>query len=148
MNHRMCKAIAGLLAVTVAFATPAFAATSMPGHAGLPHNQACPPPFVQKGEWKLDEYGPILEITPTACGRTVQGWDIEVFDAEVVRKFSGNAYWRNSQGLLDQLECHIRKFPTKPTYNIEPDRPYVGRTGTEAADCNPNVADPDPSPKT
>lgn len=114
----------------------------------------CPPPFVAEGEWTIDEYGPILHITPTACGRLARDRDptyVDVFDDEVIARFSGNPLWdtyHNTRGLLDQLECHIRLYPDKPTYNIEPSRPYVGRRKTEEAKCNTSVYDPDPEPKT
>lgn len=121
--------------------------------AGSPSPTDCPGPFVQKGEWTVDEYGPILHITPTACGRRAKESDptnVELFDAEVMARFSGNPLWdtwQNTRGLLDQLECHIRNAPTKDTYNIEPSRPYIGRDATEKALCNPAVYDPDPPPK-
>ncbi|SKB37758.1 DUF2599 domain-containing protein [Luteibacter sp. 22Crub2.1] len=126
--------------------------TSSPAVKAPPSD--CPPPFVEKGEWTIDEYGPILHITPTACGRQARDRDptyVDVFDDEVISKFSGNPLWdmgHNTRGLLDQLECHVRLYPDKPTYNIEPTRPYVGRRKTEQEQCNPSVYDPDPAPKT
>lgn len=111
--------------------------------------------YIAFGQWKLDEYGPVLEITPTPCGRDTfielknqldEGKRSEARDhleMEAIEKFSGNVNWRNTRGLINQLDCHILEYPDKPTWNIEPDRPYVGYDLTRQAQCNPSVPLPD-----
>jgi hypothetical protein len=104
----------------------------------------CPPPYIAGGTWKLDEYGPVLEITPTDCGRKVVGAEIDSLILEAIKKFGGKPrLTANLFGAINQLECHAKLFPDKPTWNIEPDRPYVGLANTEAAECNPSTATPD-----
>ncbi|SFW53752.1 DUF2599 domain-containing protein [Luteibacter sp. UNCMF366Tsu5.1] len=101
--------------------------------------------FVVSGKWHIDEYGPVLEVTPTPCGRRVSE-DLtkrDSLDMEVIEKFSGNLNWRNTRGMINQLDCHLINFPQKPTWNLEPDRPYVGYADTWAAECNPSVGRPD-----
>lgn len=111
--------------------------------------------YVASGKWKLDEYGPVLEITPTPCGRDTfialknegdeekRAEARDHLDMEAIEKFSGNIQWRNTRGLINQLDCHILEYPDKPTWNIEPDRPYVGYELTRQAQCNPSVPRPD-----
>jgi hypothetical protein len=109
-----------------------------------PATPDCPPPYVAGGTWSLDEYGPVLEIAPTDCGRKVVGAEIDSLILEAIKKFGGNPrLTANLFGAINQLECHAKLFPDKPTWNIEPDRPYVGLADTEAAECNPATAMPD-----
>jgi hypothetical protein len=103
--------------------------------------------FIASGRWKLDEYGPVLEITPTPCGRRVSE-DLtkrDSLDMEAIERFSGNLNWRNTRGMINQLDCHVINFPDKPTWNLEPDRPYVGYADTWVAECNPSAPRPDPA---
>ncbi|MDF4003744.1 DUF2599 domain-containing protein [Luteibacter sp. PPL201] len=99
--------------------------------------------YVQSGQWTLDTFGPVLEITPTDCGRNAGAARRDHLDMEVIEKFSGNVNWRNTRGLINQLDCHAINYPTKPTWNIEPDRPYVGYRLTWQAQCNPSTPRPD-----
>jgi len=111
----------------------------------------CPQPYIEKGEWKDDPYGPILEITPTPCGRTINtNGDTAArdksFDAlvgEMVIKFGTNRYFERLPTMVNQLFCHARLFPDKPTWNIEPQRIYLSYEETAAAQCNPSVPKPD-----
>lgn len=112
--------------------------------AKRPATSDCPPPYISNGSWGLDEYGPVLVITPTDCGRKVVGAEIDSLILEAIKKFGNNRrLTRNLFGTINQLECHVRLFPDKPTWNLEPDRPYVGLENTESAECNPSVAIPD-----
>jgi hypothetical protein len=113
----------------------------------MPRSDVCPPPFIQKGAWFIGKFGPALAITPTLCGRLVNGPDIDVFKVEAIKRFSGNRYWHNDRGVLDQLDCYLDNRRQETTFRVEPDRPYVGLTRTLAANCEPSIADHDPPPK-
>ncbi|WP_448098991.1 DUF2599 domain-containing protein [Luteibacter yeojuensis] len=148
--HGSTWKVASGLAIALALVSLAGCQAPDRGPAGTAHAMPspaapdCPSPYIAGGAWKLDEYGPVLEITPTDCGRKVVGAEIDSLILEAIRKFGGNPrLTANLFGAMNQLECHAKLFPDKPTWNLEPDRPYVGLANTEAAECNPSVAVPD-----
>lgn len=148
MDHRTWNAIR-ILVVALAFLGTGTACThDDAGQAKVetkrPATGDCPPPYILNGVWSLDEYGPVLAITPTDCGRKVVGAEVDTLILEAIEKFGDNPrFTGNLFGSMNQLACHVKRFPDKPTWNLEPDRPYVGLDNTEAAECNPSVAIPD-----
>lgn len=146
MDHRTWNAIR-IVVIAFAFLGAGTACTQGDARqveAERPATSDCPPPYILNGVWSLDEYGPVLAITPTDCGRKVVGAEVDALILEAIEKFGNNPrLTANLFGSMNQLACHVKLFPDKPTWNLEPDRPYVGLENTEAAECNPSVAVPD-----
>lgn len=153
MHHRTWNRSL-LLVVSIALAAMAMGGVAYgapPAKRSHPKADECPQPYIEKGEWKDDPYGPILEITPTPCGRIINAnEDLVARDknfyalvGEMVIRFSTNRYFERLPTMVNQLFCHARLFPDKPTWNIEPQRPYLSYDETAAAQCNPSVPKPD-----
>lgn len=152
MPHRTCKATMALILTTTGIALagctvdqPDRSTRNVATHqAGTPH-ELCDAYF-ERGAWTLDAWGPVVELTPTACARKVEidsRVELAVLEIEMLKKYGQHKEMTNVYGVLNQLECHIRRYPDKPTWNLEPQRPFVGLATTLNADCNPSVAVPE-----
>ncbi|NID17455.1 DUF2599 domain-containing protein [Luteibacter yeojuensis] len=125
-------------------------AVSEPAHApgaisAKPCNDVTGEKFIESGVWSLDEFGPRLSITPTRCGRDAGLLKRDSLVMEVIERFSGNINWRNTRGMINQLDCHLFNVPhSQREWDLEPDRPYVGYAQTRRDLCNPHVPRPDP----
>lgn len=99
--------------------------------------------YIERGSWiyRFSEW--TLELEPTACGRTINSSETAYMFYEIAKKFGGSPYWQNTRGIINQLTCHLVIARDKPTWNLDPWRPYVGHSATVAADCNPEVPDRD-----
>lgn len=97
--------------------------------------------FTQTGKWITRDGVVSLSLYPSSTllsGTTnekalkvADGWD------KVVAVHSGNAKWKNKQGLKEQFYCHYGYAPYKSPWNLEPSRKAVGMTETILKLCNP-----------
>lgn len=135
-----CMALAGCPVDQPDTSKPA----STMSHAGT-HDEVCDAYF-ENGSWTMDEFGPVIKLTPTACGRKVDvnsRESLALLEIEMLKKYGQYKDMTNLYGVFNQLECHIRRYPDKPTWNLEPQRPFVGLATTLNAECNPAVAVPE-----
>lgn len=100
--------------------------------------------YIESGQWvyKFNEW--VLELKPTLCGRQIGPDETAYMFYEIAKKFSGDQYWVNTRGIINQLTCHLQIARTKAEWNLEPWRPYVGHAETVLAGCN--VVTPKPQP--
>ena len=99
------------------------------------------PPYIEAADWADRGGRPVLEVVPTAAGRTSWGVDDEAAAwAEVVALAPDAA----TAGMREQFACHwvfARVVePDKATWNLEPWRPVVSDIEMIASGCNPTSA--------
>jgi hypothetical protein len=126
--------------------TPVTIALLLPLHAHAERaleSQACES-YIERGTWVYRYSEWTLELTPTECGRQVSSDNTAFMFYEMSKKFGGSPYWVNARGIINQLTCHLVIARDKPTWNLDPWRPYVGHVTTVAVECNPQVPDPEP----
>ncbi|WP_199731943.1 DUF2599 domain-containing protein [Cellulomonas triticagri] len=81
-----------------------------------------------------DEGGRSLAVVPTTWARTGSLAAEELLWARLAAQEPEAA----TQGVRDQLTCHVIGAPDKASWNLEPWRPDVGLLDTLAARCNPS----------
>lgn len=101
------------------------------------------PEYIEFGRWiyRFNEW--TLELKPTACGRLIGVDETAYMFYEIAKKFSGDEYWKNTRGLINQLTCHLQIARNKAEWNLDPWRPYVGHNALVGLGCN--AVDPKPS---
>ena len=99
--------------------------------------------YIERGVWVYRYSEWTLELEPTVCGRAISSNETAYMFYEIAKKFGGSPYWQNTRGMINQLTCHLVIARNKPTWNMDPWRPYIGHSATVAAECNPEVPDPD-----
>jgi len=129
------------------------AACPMTLHALAPphgvHPEKCSS-YIQSGSWVYEYNEWSLQLVPTSCGRHIAEDETPAMFYEIVKKFgdpevfgkpadASRDRWRNVRGMIDQLTCHLTISRNKPTWNLEPYRPWVGYEATVKADCNPYI---------
>ncbi|WP_254865896.1 DUF2599 domain-containing protein [Pseudomonas fluorescens] len=127
----------------------------------LPGDQKVPPgdadkgscdSYIEKAEWNNNYYEPVakktipsLQVTPTACGRTIGPEKTDVAFAELALKAANHPSWnldRMGTSMRRQFVCHVATpsiAAGKETWNLEPDRPYVSQAEAVAQGCNPQL---------
>ena len=88
-----------------------------------------------------------LEVVPTECGRRIQADQTNNFFNELVAARYLDPEWVNNadnkadnlRGMRRQLVCVLSIARAKPTWSLEPSRPYTTHEAAIAAGCN-NVA--------
>lgn len=106
--------------------------------------------YIEKGNWVVAYNEWSLQLVPTKCGRAIQADETPNMFYEIVKKFGdpetfggppdpAKDRWKNVKGMIDQLTCHLTIARNKPTWNLEPHRPWVGYEATVAAECNPYI---------
>ena len=70
--------------------------------------------YIESGQWvyRFNEW--TLEIKPTACGREIGADETAYMFYEIAKKFSGDQYWVNTRGMINQLACHLQIARAKP----------------------------------
>lgn len=81
-----------------------------------------------------DEGGRSLAVVPSSWARTGSLAAEELLWAQLAAQEPDAA----TQGVRDQLTCHVIGAPDKASWNLEPWRPDVGLLATLAARCNPS----------
>lgn len=99
--------------------------------------------YVERGQWVYRYHEWTLEIVPTECGRKIGPEETAYTFFEIAKKFSGDKYWTNTRGMINQLTCHYAIARDKPEWNLDPWRPYVGHAATVTAGCNGVEPKPD-----
>jgi hypothetical protein len=132
MNIRI-PALVMVIAITQPFS--AYAEDVTPG-------QTCVT-YIEHGTWVYRYNEWTLELEPSACGRMVNPENTAHMFYEMAKKFGGSPYWQNTRGMINQLTCHLVIARNKPTWNLDPWRPYVGHNATVSAECNVVAPDPD-----
>lgn len=102
--------------------------------------------YIESAHWRYRYSEWSLSITPTSCARRTPPEGTAYFWDELSRDYSHNRLWNNTHGLRHQLICHLRISQDKPQWNLEPWRPDVGYSLTEAAGCNPITPLPEVAP--
>jgi len=98
-------------------------------------------PFIAGSPWSL-------MITPTACGRKMTKQQQDAAYAELFSKYGNDPRWKPDNGSMQrQFVCHLewsgddlgKKTFTrdKPTWNIEPARPFAEWDEVFKQGCNP-----------
>lgn len=99
-------------------------------------------PGIQKNAWTL-------AVKPTECGKKLTPAQTEAAYAELFNKYASDARWTPDNGSMRrQFVCHLSWTGTddqgkpirardKPSWNLEPFRPYVSQEEALKAGCNP-----------
>ncbi|MFJ7110109.1 DUF2599 domain-containing protein [Pseudomonas sp. NPDC098740] len=106
--------------------------------------------YIEKAEWNekyfepdMKKTIPSLMETPTACGRTIGPDKTNVAYAELFNLAANNKNWNwghDGGSMRRQFSCHVANpkiAQDKPTWNLEPARPYVSHEEAVNMDCNP-----------
>ncbi|HMT50863.1 DUF2599 domain-containing protein [Dietzia sp. UBA5065] len=133
------------VAVATAAAAAGCAATSPPAPAPTPYQRPSTTPplpaparLIASATWAESDFGPSLEVVPTADGRGNPGVSGAALAWREVLDLAPDA---GTPGMREQFDCHwtwARVLePDKPTWNLEPWRPPVGADLMAAEGCNP-----------